>query len=152
MFADICHHWVCLILLKTVEAKCIADAKANANARCARALTEFLMYCDDDFILQERKKRGHHDNDVFLADVYAYQGKFGEAAKLYKKSGEEQRAMNMYTDLRMFEYAKVYQNATVCLINYGLCLLCHLSVKIGTNLYICIIFGHLPLPLQLQAT
>ena len=37
----------------------------------------------------------------------AYQSKFGEAAKLYKKAGEEQRAMNMYTDLRMFEYAKV---------------------------------------------
>ena len=44
---------------------------------------------------------------MFLGDVCAYQGKFGEAAKLYKKSGEEQRAMNMYTDLRMFEYAKV---------------------------------------------
>ena len=44
---------------------------------------------------------------VFLGDVYAYQGKFGEAAKLYKKAGQEGRAMNMYTDLRMFEYAKV---------------------------------------------
>lgn len=65
--------------------------------------SENILWC----LLQERRKRGQHDNQVFLADVYAYQGKFQEAAKLYKKSGEEQRAMNMYTDLRMFEYAKV---------------------------------------------
>lgn len=43
---------------------------------------------------------------VFLADVYAYQGKFQEAAKLYKRAGQEQKALNMYTDLRMFDYAK----------------------------------------------
>ena len=44
---------------------------------------------------------------VFLGDIYSYQAKFGEAAKLYKKSGTEQKAMNMYTDLRMFDQAKV---------------------------------------------
>ena len=44
---------------------------------------------------------------VFLGDVYAYQGKFHEASKLYKKSGQEHKALNMYTDLRMFDYAKV---------------------------------------------
>ena len=56
---------------------------------------------------QERKKRGENDNMVFLGDVYAYQGKFHEASKLYKKSGQEHKALNMYTDLRMFDYAKV---------------------------------------------
>lgn len=56
---------------------------------------------------QERRKRGENDNMVFLGDVYAYQGKFHEAAKLFKKSGQEHKAMNMYTDLRMFDYAKV---------------------------------------------
>ena len=61
------------------------------------------MLCD----VQERKKRGETDNMVFLADVYSYQAKFNEAAKLYKKANNEQRALNMYTDLRMFEYAKV---------------------------------------------
>ena len=44
---------------------------------------------------------------VFLGDVYAYQGKFQDASKLYKKSNQEQKALNMYTDLRMFEAAKV---------------------------------------------
>lgn len=57
--------------------------------------------------LQERKKRGENDNELFLADVYAYQGKFHEAAKLYKRTGHESKALSMYTDLRMFEYAKV---------------------------------------------
>ena len=57
--------------------------------------------------MQERRRRGENNPQVFLGDVYAYQGKFGEAAKLYKKSGQSGKAMNMYTDLRMFEYAKV---------------------------------------------
>lgn len=44
---------------------------------------------------------------MFLADVFSYQGKFHEAAKLYRRSGHENLALDMYTDLRMFEYAKV---------------------------------------------
>ena len=59
------------------------------------------------FFFQERKKRGENNNELFLADVYAYQGKFHEAAKLYKKSGHENLALDMYSDLRMFDYAKV---------------------------------------------
>ncbi|XP_050760948.1 intraflagellar transport protein 122 homolog isoform X2 [Gymnogyps californianus] len=55
---------------------------------------------------KERKKRGENNNELFLADVYAYQGKFHEAAKLYKKSGHENLALDMYSDLRMFDYAK----------------------------------------------
>lgn len=62
--------------------------------------------------LQERKKRGENNNELFLADVYAYQGKFHEAAKLYKRTGHESRALSMYTDLRMFEYAKVIKSLT----------------------------------------
>uniref|UniRef100_A0A8D3CWM5 Intraflagellar transport protein 122 homolog n=1 Tax=Scophthalmus maximus TaxID=52904 RepID=A0A8D3CWM5_SCOMX len=61
---------------------------------------------------KERKKRGESDNELFLADVYAYQGKFHEAAKLYKRTGHESRALSMYTDLRMFEYAKEFLGAT----------------------------------------
>ncbi|XP_030062455.1 intraflagellar transport protein 122 homolog isoform X2 [Microcaecilia unicolor] len=65
-----------------------------------------LRYLELINSIEERKKRGDTNNDLFLADVYAYQGKFYEAAKLYKKSGHENRALDMYTDLRMFEYAK----------------------------------------------
>ncbi|KFR02381.1 Intraflagellar transport protein 122, partial [Nipponia nippon] len=65
-----------------------------------------LRYLELISSIEERKKRGENNNELFLADVYAYQGKFHEAAKLYKKSGHENLALNMYSDLRMFDYAK----------------------------------------------
>ncbi|XP_053172845.1 intraflagellar transport protein 122 homolog isoform X7 [Scomber japonicus] len=74
--------------------------------------TEALEGLDFDTAKKERKKRGESDNELFLADVYAYQGKFHEAAKLYKRTGQESRALSMYTDLRMFEYAKEFVGAT----------------------------------------
>lgn len=57
--------------------------------------------------LQERKKHGEDKNELFLADIMAYQGKFHEAAKLYKHTGHESKALSMYSDLCMFDYAKV---------------------------------------------
>ncbi|XP_070093319.1 intraflagellar transport protein 122 homolog isoform X12 [Equus przewalskii] len=65
-----------------------------------------LRYLELINSIEERKKRGETNNDLFLADVFSYQGKFHEAAKLYKRSGHENLALDMYTDLRMFEYAK----------------------------------------------
>lgn len=56
---------------------------------------------------QERKKQGEDKNELFLADIMAYQGKFHEAAKLYKHSGHGSKALSMYSDLCMFDYAKV---------------------------------------------
>ncbi len=73
------------------------------NGRETLRLSVLLYVC----FVQERKKRGESNNQLFLADVYAYQGKFHEAAKLYRKTGHDSRALSMYTDLRMFEYAKV---------------------------------------------
>uniref|UniRef100_A0A665TFY3 Intraflagellar transport protein 122 homolog n=1 Tax=Echeneis naucrates TaxID=173247 RepID=A0A665TFY3_ECHNA len=74
--------------------------------------TEALEGLDFDTAKKERKKRGENDKELFLADVYAYQGKFHEAARLYKRTGHESRALSMYTDLRMFEYAKEFVGAT----------------------------------------
>ncbi|NXK34891.1 IF122 protein, partial [Piprites chloris] len=65
-----------------------------------------LRYLELISSIEERKKHGENHNDLFLADVYAYQGKFHEAAKLYKRSGHENLALEMYTDLRMFDHAK----------------------------------------------
>ncbi|KAG9333809.1 hypothetical protein JZ751_010088 [Albula glossodonta] len=67
-----------------------------------------LRYLELINSIEERKKRGESNNELFLADVFAYQGKFHEAAKLYKKTGSDPRALSMYTDLRMFEYAKEF--------------------------------------------
>ncbi|XP_063076713.1 intraflagellar transport protein 122 homolog isoform X2 [Engraulis encrasicolus] len=67
-----------------------------------------LRYLELINSIEERKKRGESNSELFLADVSAYQGKFHEAAKLYRRSGYDNRALSMYTDLRMFDYAKDY--------------------------------------------
>ncbi|KAI1301651.1 Intraflagellar transport protein -like protein [Halotydeus destructor] len=42
----------------------------------------------------------------FLGDVSAYKNHFAEAAKLYKQAGHDDKAINMYSDLRMFDQAQ----------------------------------------------
>nr|XP_055048368.1 intraflagellar transport protein 122 homolog isoform X1 [Misgurnus anguillicaudatus] len=71
-----------------------------------------LRYLELISSIEERKKRGETNNELFLADVYAYKGKFHEAAKLYKRTGHDSCALSMYTDLRMFEYAKDFLQST----------------------------------------
>uniref|UniRef100_H3DKP0 Intraflagellar transport protein 122 homolog n=1 Tax=Tetraodon nigroviridis TaxID=99883 RepID=H3DKP0_TETNG len=62
--------------------------------------------------IEERKKHGEDKNELFLADIMAYQGKFHEAAKLYKHTGHESKALSMYSDLCMFDYAKDFVGST----------------------------------------
>ncbi|XP_031790943.1 intraflagellar transport protein 122 homolog [Piliocolobus tephrosceles] len=76
------------------------------TAKKAFIRVQDLRYLELISSIEERKKRGETNNDLFLADVFSYQGKFHEAAKLYKRSGHENLALDMYTDLCMFEYAK----------------------------------------------
>ncbi|XP_023209528.1 intraflagellar transport protein 122 homolog [Centruroides sculpturatus] len=66
-----------------------------------------LLYLQLIGSIEERKKK-NESNDVFLGDIYAAQGKFADAAKLYKKSGNESKAMTMYTDLRKFDLAQEF--------------------------------------------
>jgi len=56
--------------------------------------------------IEERKQKGESNNHIFLADIFAHQGKFQEAAQLYKKAGQEEKAVEMFTDLRQFNLAK----------------------------------------------
>ncbi|XP_059712879.1 intraflagellar transport protein 122 homolog isoform X4 [Haemorhous mexicanus] len=67
-----------------------------------------LRYLELISSIEDRKKHGENNQELFLADVFAYQGKFHEAAKLYKRSGREDLALEMYSDLRMFEHAKEF--------------------------------------------
>ncbi|KAM3665634.1 intraflagellar transport protein 122 homolog isoform 2-T2 [Ammospiza maritima maritima] len=67
-----------------------------------------LRYLELISSIEDRKKHGENNQELFLADVYAYQGKFHEAARLYKRSGHESLALEMYSDLRMFEHAKEF--------------------------------------------
>lgn len=67
-----------------------------------------LNYLELIFQIEARISRGEQNNTIFLADIQAYQGNFNEAAKLYKKGGEPSKAMEMFTDLRLFEDAKEF--------------------------------------------
>lgn len=42
-----------------------------------------------------------------MGDILAYEGKFKEAGKMYLKAGCSQKALSMYTDMRMFDLAQV---------------------------------------------
>lgn len=54
------------------------------------------------------KRQGNTKNDILLGYLNAYQSKFSEAAKYFRKAGDENMAMSMFTDLRMFDMAKEY--------------------------------------------
>ena len=58
--------------------------------------------------IEERISRGERNNSLFLGDINAYQKNFQEAAKFYKKSGHPGRAMDLFTDLRQFDFAKEF--------------------------------------------
>lgn len=46
---------------------------------------------------------------IFLAKYYAYRGLFAEAAKIFKKIKSEHLAVEMFSDLQMFDQAKDYR-------------------------------------------
>ncbi|NXO79997.1 IF122 protein, partial [Sitta europaea] len=67
-----------------------------------------LRYLELISSIEERRKRGESSSELFLADVFAYQGRFQEAARLYERSGRQGLALEMYSDLRMFDLAKEF--------------------------------------------
>lgn len=52
------------------------------------------------------KKSPNHDDNIFLADINAYQANYNEAARLYCKAGQKRKAIEMFLDLRDWEKAK----------------------------------------------
>lgn len=52
------------------------------------------------------RKAPDHNDQVFLADILAFQGKYTEAAKLYVQTGNGKKAIEMFLDLRDWEKAK----------------------------------------------
>nr|CAD7412925.1 unnamed protein product [Timema cristinae] len=67
-----------------------------------------LKYLELITDFQDRQRKGETEKDLLTADILAHRGKFKEAARLYQKLGQEQRALNMYTDLRMFDLAQEF--------------------------------------------
>lgn len=58
--------------------------------------------------LKDKHKRGDISKDVLRGDCLAYGGKFKEAAKLYHQSGNSNKAVSMYSELRLFDLAQEY--------------------------------------------
>ena len=56
----------------------------------------------------EQGRRQGVDDRLHLAEILAYQGKYQDAAKMYAKANHVQKAMEMFSDLRQFEQAKVW--------------------------------------------
>jgi intraflagellar transport protein 122 len=46
--------------------------------------------------------------DLFLGDIYAYQGKFQDAARLFVKAGKVQKAIDMFSVLRQYKEAQEF--------------------------------------------
>lgn len=58
--------------------------------------------------IKERQKRGDVPKEILQADNLAFAGKFKEASRLYVKNGYSNKALAMYTDLRMFDLAQEF--------------------------------------------
>ena len=77
--------------------KCYAFSVEIAPTYLRYKCTKFIHSAFYQLYFQERKKRGETESLAFLADIYAYQGKFQEAAKLYKKTGNEEKVPKIKT-------------------------------------------------------
>jgi intraflagellar transport protein 122 len=56
--------------------------------------------------IESSRRSPSSDDNIYLADIAAFQGNFNEAARLYIKSGQRKRAIEMYLDLRDWDAAK----------------------------------------------
>ncbi|KAJ3332247.1 hypothetical protein HDU76_000838 [Blyttiomyces sp. JEL0837] len=55
--------------------------------------------------IEKMKSEGKNEVDLFVGEIHAHAGRFHEAAKLFKRAGYQQKAIEMYTELNMWEYA-----------------------------------------------
>ncbi|XP_068632692.1 intraflagellar transport protein 122 homolog [Battus philenor] len=74
-------------------------------ARKALQRSENITYLTLIDQLQERFDAGEK-RDVILGDVLAYRGKYTEAANAFQAAARDDRALNLYLDLRMFSKAQ----------------------------------------------
>lgn len=58
-------------------------------------------------IEMERRVGSVGEEGLLLGDILAFQGKYQEAAKCFVKFGQEQRAIEMFCDMKMWEQARL---------------------------------------------
>ena len=47
-----------------------------------------------------------YSSQALLGDIYAYEGKYVDAARVYVKAGQVSKAVDMYCNLRQFDKAR----------------------------------------------
>lgn len=67
-----------------------------------------LRYIDIVSEVEEKLNSGEWGREACMATAAAAMGKYREAARLYQKAGLQQYALNMYSDLRMFDMAQEF--------------------------------------------
>ena len=76
------------------------------TARLAFIRIHDIRYIELLNSIEQSQKKGIGSEQLYLADILAYQGKYQAAAKIYIKSGYTEKCLEMYCDLRMFDEAK----------------------------------------------
>lgn len=77
-------------------------------ARKAFQRSENIMYLHIIDLVQDILKSGDRGSEsLAMAEIFAHRGRYLEAAKLFHSTGNDNKALNMYTDLKMFHKAQV---------------------------------------------
>lgn len=77
-------------------------------ASSAFARTKKLRFIEVASEIEDKMKSGEWGKEACMAAAAAAKGKFREAAKLYQKAGLQHFALDMYSDLRMFDIAQEF--------------------------------------------
>lgn len=56
--------------------------------------------------IEQRTKLGDGNSDIYLGDVFAFRGRFEEAARFYSKGGCPELSVKLFMDLRQFKQAE----------------------------------------------
>eukprot|EP00940_MAST-03C_sp_MAST-3C-sp2_P003415 g3415.t1 len=75
-------------------------------ARMAFVRIKNMRYIDLLNHMEQQQSQDNVDISIMRAEAFAYEGKFGMAAQTLVKAGHVERAINMYSDLWMWEDAK----------------------------------------------
>lgn len=77
-------------------------------AHAAFARLKKLRYIEIVTEVEEKLKSGEWGKEACMATAAAAMGRLKEAARLYQKAGLQQYALDMYSDLRMFDIAQEF--------------------------------------------
>lgn len=77
-------------------------------AYSAFARIKKLRYIEIVSEVEEKLKSGEWGREACMATAAAAMGRLREAARLYQKAGLQQYAVDMYSDLRMFDIAQEF--------------------------------------------